>query len=769
MVRFIESRNLRKFICMGLLVMVLILINLLLIYDRSTKYKVPEVIKFTQSSPLSQNDKWIVVTTSSFREHDITALTRIPGWKVVVVVLRRDAIPAKRLNNCVYLDIDQQNQLGYKTADLIPEGSYARKNIGYLYAISHGAKMIYETDDNVRLLDGLQRFRFKSMMTGLVYAGENMFNPYRHFGQPTLWPRGYPLSSIGEEIKNEYILHEFKTPLIQQGLISNDPDVDAVLKLSRKTTKAHFNATFDSRAPPVILPAGVFSPFNSKDTLFLYNALWALMLPTTVKNSEPDIWRGYWVQRLLWEIDGNLGFFPPNAVHTDSEHSTLDEAVVDAKRVYFQTEDVITFLRQWRCPADFIFYDCIMRLSREIVEHDFWENSDYDLAKSWLNDLRAAGFVLPKRRSPKRNSHNMQSLFQNISSSKSALSINTKDPKVVYFWPSEQNPPSLYSSAAIETNGMSWNHMDRVVKMCSDAQVAISHDMLKTHKQYEDILLIIAFNNPHLQNILHLQTLYSIHFSHILFCANDSRPFVAVSKNLTQRVSFVKTFTHHGIVIYNCLSHAIAMNYDVSGYILMGDDVLLNSWNIGDLPRDKFWFQRTVSVFNKSSSYKENRWAWWKDSSGKPAYNNFSNFLQTIPSLDPEKAPIIHDFNKMLISNTKSDVGLLRAVADFLYVPKRFQDRVLYFLEIFSKYGVMLELAIPTVIGGLDHRKNIVPIRGVVLWFKKRLNYTSRFEPSGHFMHPVKLGIEMKTEKGRRFICSRVIPLMLQGVLKKKN
>lgn len=24
-----------------------------------------------------------------------------------------------------------------------------------------------------------------------------------------------------------------------------------------------------------------------------------------------DIWRGYWVQRLLWEIDGNLVFGPP--------------------------------------------------------------------------------------------------------------------------------------------------------------------------------------------------------------------------------------------------------------------------------------------------------------------------------------------------------------------------------------------------------------------------------------------------------------------------
>ncbi|XP_050397571.1 uncharacterized protein LOC126815722 isoform X2 [Patella vulgata] len=763
MVRFIKGNKLRKLISTGLLV--LILINLVLIYNRSNKYKVPEVIKVTQKLPLLQNDKWIVVTTSSFREEDIRALTRIPGWKVVVVALNRDTIPTVRLNNCVYLDIVEQSQLGYKTADFIPEGSYARKNIGYLYAISHGAKVIFETDDNVRLLGGLRRFKFETRMRGLVYAGENLFNPYRHFGQPTLWPRGYPLSAIGEEINNKYILHDFKTPIIQQGIISNDPDVDAILKLSRKMTKAHFNTTFDTRAPPVILPAGVFSPFNSKDTLFLYNALWALMLPTTVTNSETDIWRGYWIQRLLWEIDGNLAFFPPNAVHTDSEHFTLDKAVVDEKRVYFQTEDVIKFLRQWQCPEDFIFYDCIMRLSSEMVNHDFWDYSDYDLAKSWLNDLKAAGFVLPQRHSTKPISH-MQSLFQNISNIKSEVSKDPRDPKAVYFWPSEQNPPSIYSSA-VETNGMSWNHINRVIKMCSGAQVSISHNMFKAHKQYEDILLIIVFNFPHLNNIHNLQTLYSIHFPHMLFCANDTRQFEAVSKNLKQRVSFVKTYTTQGIVIYNCLSHAITMNYDVSGYIIMGDDVLLNTWNIADLPRDKFWFQKSLQVFNKSDSYERNRWIWWKRKSGKQAYNNLFNFLQTIPSLNPEKAPIIHDFNQMLKSNTQSDDGLLRAVADFLYVPKRFKDRMLYFLEIFSRHGVMLELTLPTVMGGLDHRKNIVPIRGVVLWYENRSNYTASFNPSSHFMHPLKLGKEMKKEKGWRFVCSRVIPLMLHGVAKK--
>ena len=50
--------------------------------------------------------------------------------------------------NCVFLSVEKQKTLGYRIHDLIPYKSYARKNIGYLYAIQHGAKVIYETDDD---------------------------------------------------------------------------------------------------------------------------------------------------------------------------------------------------------------------------------------------------------------------------------------------------------------------------------------------------------------------------------------------------------------------------------------------------------------------------------------------------------------------------------------------------------------------------------------------------------------------------------------------
>jgi len=40
-------------------------------------------------------------------------------------------------------------KLGYNITKYIPFNSYSRKNIGYLYAIQHGAREIFETDDNI--------------------------------------------------------------------------------------------------------------------------------------------------------------------------------------------------------------------------------------------------------------------------------------------------------------------------------------------------------------------------------------------------------------------------------------------------------------------------------------------------------------------------------------------------------------------------------------------------------------------------------------------
>jgi hypothetical protein len=60
-----------------------------------------------------------------------------------------DKSPADwRLDGVVFLSVADQLALPFRLAALVPRRNYARKAVGYLYALQHGAKLVYESDDD---------------------------------------------------------------------------------------------------------------------------------------------------------------------------------------------------------------------------------------------------------------------------------------------------------------------------------------------------------------------------------------------------------------------------------------------------------------------------------------------------------------------------------------------------------------------------------------------------------------------------------------------
>ena len=199
----------------------------------------------------------------------------------------------------------------------MPWNHYCRKNIGYLYAIEHGATIIYDTDDdNVPLADTIEYLCEK---TNILHYNTNALcvNPYAHFGHSYAWPRGYPLNHINTKDSNKFT-KEFKHIPIQQGLVNNDPDVDAIFRLTQSS-----EINFAPNQSPVSLPAKTMCPFNSQNTIFYQSAFWGLIIPITTAFRVCDIWRSYWVQRLLWDMNASLSFLPPTAIQYRNDHNLL--------------------------------------------------------------------------------------------------------------------------------------------------------------------------------------------------------------------------------------------------------------------------------------------------------------------------------------------------------------------------------------------------------------------------------------------------------------
>ena len=82
-------------------------------------------------------------------------LNILNNWKIVVVSNNKEIDKEwKSLDKIIYLSLEKQNNLGYKILKYLNfDSPSARKNIGYLYAIQHGAKEIFEIDENITIPD----------------------------------------------------------------------------------------------------------------------------------------------------------------------------------------------------------------------------------------------------------------------------------------------------------------------------------------------------------------------------------------------------------------------------------------------------------------------------------------------------------------------------------------------------------------------------------------------------------------------------------------
>jgi len=359
------------------------------------------------------HDKWIVITSINPPTEDVKKLSRLKGWKLLLVGDTKS--PANwSYPNCIFLNVEQQLRLGYQTTKLIKFKSYARKNIGYLFAIEHGAKLIYDTDDDNSPTTANIGFDPSSDLVYLSYYApeRTSANPYAHFGQSTVWPRGYPLDKIADKPLIKYRQCEKQNVLVQQGVVNGDPDVDAIYRLTRKDSNVDLKINFDSEADPLMYPKGLMAPYNSQNTFHLYNAFWGLLLPQTVAFRVCDIWRGYWAQRLLWDIGGHIGFFPPNAYTYRNAHSFLED-FIDERELYHESSYLVDFLTLWKSKEK-SFFKRIIELTEEMKDRGFWEEDDVTLVKYWLKDLKAIGYKPPKIKKDKGRKHCNKNIIERL-------------------------------------------------------------------------------------------------------------------------------------------------------------------------------------------------------------------------------------------------------------------------------------------------------------------------------------------------------------------
>jgi hypothetical protein len=287
------------------------------------------------------------------------------------------------------LSIDEQKELQFRIAPLLPERHYARKNIGYLVAISRGCDCIYETDDDNAPTDAWHVRTLETQARQVRRRADVRWaNVYEAYTTELIWPRGLPLNRARRRFSEDFelpsTLVRVKAP-IQQGLANGSPDVDAVWRLI-----LDHEITFkDARS--ILLPRGVWCPFNSQNTWWWKDAFPLLYLPSYCSFRMTDIWRSFIAQRCLWELDYELEFHRADVEQTRNEHDLMRD--FDQETVgYLRNEEIREVLESCDLssgPSHITdnLWDCYEALVRSGVMRD----QELDLLDPWIQDCGTAG------------------------------------------------------------------------------------------------------------------------------------------------------------------------------------------------------------------------------------------------------------------------------------------------------------------------------------------------------------------------------------------
>eukprot|EP00537_Pseudo-nitzschia_pungens_P004751 CAMPEP_0172376926 /NCGR_PEP_ID=MMETSP1060-20121228/68639_1 /TAXON_ID=37318 /ORGANISM="Pseudo-nitzschia pungens, Strain cf. cingulata" /LENGTH=850 /DNA_ID=CAMNT_0013104591 /DNA_START=541 /DNA_END=3093 /DNA_ORIENTATION=- len=293
----------------------------------------------------------------------------------------------------------------------IPFKHFARKNLGFLYAIAHGAKIIFDFDDDnflpsVVSPDGKETIlpplhdTKKLRNAAMVVNGPKCLN--HHFLMKATvdgvtWPRGFPFSQLNNKATRGRILVDGADAReidlereigVLQFVADNNPDVDAVHRLvqgqvhpdtkepivfkrhskyennpSKKEVEHYYNTVSElSTHGSLLIPSHTFVPYNAQATLHMYKAFFATYLPFTVGGRISDIWRSYFAQRTFRDIDttppgddpstanGNAGLklaFLPPDIFQDRNDHSLLADWNAEEDLYYKAEKLIDFLDSW--------------------------------------------------------------------------------------------------------------------------------------------------------------------------------------------------------------------------------------------------------------------------------------------------------------------------------------------------------------------------------------------------------------------------------------
>lgn len=284
------------------------------------------------------------------------------------------------LEGCDFWGLDRQREMPFALAAPLPERHYARKNLGYLEAMRQGATVILESDDDNLPYPAFWEGRTRHLEAGRFTHAE-WVNLYKCFTDHPIWPRGFALEHLHDPMPQAGAATLSHCP-IQQGLADDNPDVDAIYRLT-----CELPLRFDPQAPPVTLGPGSWCPFNSQNTTWFREAFPLLYLPAYCSFRMTDIWRSFVAQRIAWANDWHVLFHAATVTQERNEHDLMRD-FADEVIGYRNNRALCARLAELDIRAgEQHLGDNLLACYRVLVDMELVGREEMPLLDAWIQDV----------------------------------------------------------------------------------------------------------------------------------------------------------------------------------------------------------------------------------------------------------------------------------------------------------------------------------------------------------------------------------------------
>lgn len=323
--------------------------------------------------------KSIVITSIFHPTEAITSFAALDGFQVIVVGDKKT--PSNwRHENVQFYSIHDQDKMEFELVNELPYNHYCRKMLGYLKAIESGADYIIDTDDDNIPKANWDFPEFENNF-GCIKSNKGFVNIYQLFTGKKMWPRGLPLHLISKQFDLEKELENADIKVgIWQGLADEDPDVDAIYRLT-DDTPCYFN-----EREPVVLKEGTLSPFNSQNTMIRKELFSLLYLPSYVTFRFTDILRSLVAQPIMWLYDYHLGFTNATVVQKRNPHDYMKDFISEIP-MYEQSEKVFSLVSKAISASETIGVN-LYNSYKSLLKENIVIEKELITLEAWLKDIK---------------------------------------------------------------------------------------------------------------------------------------------------------------------------------------------------------------------------------------------------------------------------------------------------------------------------------------------------------------------------------------------